>query len=195
MMTINQRFFFCAFLSALCSCQNDKPVKPSNVAVGPLTWTISADDKFVEMKGSDSYVAYLIDGRNDTLHIEYGSPAIINNLYVPGVAVFAMSSKDRVIKDAGQIPTADQVVFSEDPKEDADLRIFEKNYWLYDTINGIVSKVVQPKKIGDGITGIYIPKLKDGMSFSMFGQNLDSAADQKALVMFRRIQYKADSAK
>ncbi len=188
-------FFYCAFLSVLCSCQNKKTVEKSKVAIGPLVWNISADEKLVERNGADSYIAYLIDGNRDTFNIEYGSPGIINNLYVPGVPVFSLSSKESVIKEAGRVPTPDEVVFSDYPKEDEDLRIFEKNYWLYDTINGIVSKLVQPKKIGDGFTGIYIPKLKNGMSFSMYGRNLDSAADQRAIVMFRTIQYKVDSAK
>jgi hypothetical protein len=93
----------------------------NGAAVGPLVWNISPDEKLVERNGADSYIAYLIDGNRDTLNLEYGSPGIINNLY--------------------------------------------------------------------------IPKLKNGMGFSMYGKNLDSAGDQKAIAMFRTIQYKVDSAR
>jgi hypothetical protein len=49
--------------------------------------------------------------------------------------VFPTSSKERVIKESGKLSPPDDVAFSDYPKVDYDLRIFEKNYWLYDTIH------------------------------------------------------------
>ena len=100
--------------------------------------------------------------------MEYGRPGIIYSLYDGSVPVFRTSSKEWVVKQSGKLLSPDDVVFSDDPKQDNETRIFDKNFWLYDTINGIVSKIVQPKKIGDGMTGLYIPMLKDSMSFSIF---------------------------
>ena len=39
--------------------------------------------------------------------------------------------------------------FSEYPKEDYDQRISDAEFLMYDAINGIVSKILQPKKIGN----------------------------------------------
>lgn len=61
---------------------------------------------------------------------------------------------------------------------------------MYDTINGIPAKIVQPKKIGDGLTGVYFPELRNGNGFSMYAMNLDSTTHKHALFLFRKIAYK-----
>lgn len=156
------------------------------------TLVIDASDKtkLIEGKGIDSYVAYLINGKNDTFHVEYGNKGIINSLYNPGPTVFPLSQKQGTVERAGKEPSADEVLFSEYPEEDREQNIFDKNYFLYDTVNKIVAKLVQTKRVGDGITGLYIPKLKDGKSFSIYAQNLDSATQREALRMFKTIRYK-----
>jgi hypothetical protein len=87
-------------------------------------------------------------------------------------------------------PGPNEALFSRNPEEDTKEAIFQKNYYLYDTINGIVVKIVQPKKIGDGVTGIYIPALKDSNSVNIYANNLDSAHHIEALKMFHTIRYR-----
>jgi hypothetical protein len=135
-------------------------------------------------------VAYLITENKDTLHVELGNKGIVNDLYDIPPSVFSLSQKQGVIEKAGKMPSADEVLFSEYPEEDKAQNIFDENYFLYDTINTIVVKLVQPKRIGNGITGVYIPKLRNGKSFSIYGSNLDSAAHKEALLMFKTIRYK-----
>ena len=65
-----------------------------------------------------------------------------------------------------------------------------KVYYRCDTTNGIVTTVVRPKKVGQGLTGIYIPELKDSFSLAIWGKNLDSAKQMTALRMFRTIRYR-----
>src|ERR1700754_1303690 len=164
----------CVLVLQLFSCGERKKSPLAEVGLGPLAINLSSEDTLVKARGVDSYVAYIINNKKDTFHIEYGSPGIIYKLYSGSVTVVPLSNKQSVVSAWGKIPSPDYLVFSEYPKEDYDLRIFEKNYWMYDTINGLVSKIVQPKKIGDGMTGLYIPKLTDGMSFSIYANNLDS---------------------
>ena len=146
--------------------------------------------EFIEGVGIDSYVGYLIDNKKDTLYLEYGEKGVINSLHDISPPVFHISQKDSMIKRLGREPSTDEVLFSEYAEEDGEQKIFDSNYFMYDTINGIVVKIIQPKKRGNGITGLYIPKLKNGKSFSIYGSNLDSTLHQKALMMFKTISYK-----
>jgi hypothetical protein len=179
-----------AFL--LFSCKEDKKeVLLRDIAIGNiLVMKVPNEMKFMEGKGIDSYVAYLINDKEDTFHIEYGNKGIINSLYNVSPPVFLLSQKETILKTSVKEPLSDEVLFSEYPEEDTEQKIFDKNYFLYDTVNTIVAKLVQPKKIGDGITGLYVPKLKDGKSFSIYAHNLDSVDHRNALQMFETIKYK-----
>ena len=115
---------------------------------------------------------------------------MVNSLYDISPAVFPISQKDSIIKRLGKEPSTDEVLFSEYAEEDREQKIFDSNYFMYDTINGIVVKIIHPKKCGIGTTGLYIPKLKNGKVFSIYGKNLDSSLHQKALMMFKTISYK-----
>lgn len=181
------------FLSILlffsCSSDGGTGVTQNINVEDVLTFRTSDRVKYVKGSGIDSYVAYLITENQDTLHIELGERGVINDLYDIAPSVFPLSQKQGVIERTGKTPSADEVLFSEYPEEDKAQNIFDENYFLYDTINTIVVKLVQPKRIGKGITGLYIPKLRNGKSFSIYGSNLDSAANKEALLMFKTLRY------
>jgi hypothetical protein len=90
----------------------------------------------------------------------------------------------------GRIPPSEEVLFSKYPEKDTKQAIFQKNFFMYDTINKIIVKIVQPKRIGNGITGIYIPELSDSNSLSIYASNLDSSSHIMALRMFHTLSYK-----
>ncbi len=182
-------FFVLATCLVLSSCNDIKKEKKIQHTIGSLVLSAPASMIFVKGKGVDSYVAYLINNK-DTFHIEYGSGKIIYNLYEISPHVLNLNDKNKIIKQSGREPSMDEVVFSEYPEEDEGQKIFNKNYFMYDTINGIIVKVVQPKRIGNGITGLYVPKLKDGKSFSIYGVNLDSGNHISMLEIFRTIRYR-----
>jgi hypothetical protein len=185
---MSKTFLILIFCSGFFSCKENEKKQDITIS-NTLVISVPDEAKFVQGKGIDSYVAYVINN-NDTLHIEHGRKGIINSFYSISPPVFPMEQKQGVIERAGNEPSVDEVIFSEYPEEDKEQKIFDKNYFMYDTISGIVVKVVQPKRIGEGITGLYIPKLKDGNSFSIFGVNLDSTAHQNALQIFKTIRYK-----
>jgi hypothetical protein len=176
----------------LFSCKGNKKASLTHeVTIGNiLVMNVPDEMKFVENKGIDSNVAYLISEKNDTFHIEYGSKGIIFDLHSISPAVFSLNQKETIIKTSGKEPSPDEVVFSEYPEEDREQKIFDRNYFLYDTVNKIIVKLVQPKRVGDGVTGLYVPKLKDGKSFSIYAKNLDSTSHHNALQFFKTIRYK-----
>ena len=155
-----------------------------------LQLTIPAHYQFIKGQGIDSDVHYIFSDKKDTILVEYGRKGIINDLHDSPVPVFSLDKKAWVVKSLGREPTEEDVLFSEFPEEDFEQRIFQKNFSMYDTINNIIVKVVQPKRVGNGITGINIPKLKNGMSLSISGQNLDSVTHLTLLEVFKSLRYK-----
>jgi hypothetical protein len=180
-------------LISLCFCRctgNDVRDAISTSIGGNLILEMPKEMNLIEGKGIDSYVAYIVDAKKDTIHVEYGNKGVIYDLRSETPPVFLLSQKEHVVKTLGKELSSDDVLFSEYADEDREEKIFDKNYYMYDTINNIVVKLVQPKRIGYGITGIFIPKLKDGKSFSIYARNLDSSTNQHLLRMLRSIRYK-----
>lgn len=180
------------FLVFIFSCNEKQETRLTNsITIGNLlTIDVPERMKFKEEKGIDSYVAYLIGEKNDTFHIEYGKKGVIFDLYSVSPPIFPLNQRETIIKTSGREPSPEEVIFSKYPDEDREQKIFDKDYFLYDTINQIVVKIVQPKKIGNGITGLYIPELRNGNSFSIYAKNLDSISYREALMMFRTLSYK-----
>jgi hypothetical protein len=172
--------------------QHEKPGNEKNkeVQIGILRMDIPSSAKFLKGNGVDSYVAYVVSNRNDTFDIEYGQSNIIYDLFDYPPKALPLKDKEGILQKFGKLPSPDEAVFSKLPEKDNVQNIYQKEFYMYDTINGIIAKVVQPKKIGEGKTGLYIPELKDGNSFSIYAKNLDSTSHQNALQMFKTIRYK-----
>lgn len=177
----------------LIGCSQNKKVDTQNekeIKVGTLKMLIPSSFTFSKGSGIDSYVAYLITEKKDTFHIEYGEPGIIYSLFDVPPKALSIENKEQFQKFFGKLPSSDGAVFSKSPEEDNLQNIFQENFYLYDTINGLVVKIVQPKKIGQGKTGMYIPELRDSSSLSIYANNLDSTTHRVALQMFKTIRYK-----
>jgi hypothetical protein len=187
------RYTFALLLISLffsrCTGDGSKRAASASI-VGNLVLEIPDGMKWVEGMGIDSYVSYIVDANTDTIHIEYGNKGIIYDLRSESPPVFPLTQREQVVKTLGKEPSPDDVLFSEYADEDREEKIFDKNYYMYDTINSIVVKLVRPKRIGNGITGLFIPKLKDGKSLSIYARNLDSSSNQRLLKIFRSIKYK-----
>lgn len=177
-------------LTFLNSCK-EKERMPIEINIGPLVFKSSNQLNLVRDSGLiDSDVFYLLNKLGDTIHVEYGPIGIVNDLYEVPPPVFPLSKKIEITKRNGEEPSSEDVLFSEFPEEDEKQQIFVKNYYLYDTINNIVVKMVLPKKEGRGITGMFIRKLRDGNSFSIYADNLDSVSQTYFLKLLKTVRYK-----
>ena len=174
----------------IISCTNHNKLNYKRIDIDVLTMQVPSSYQFKPQMGVDTYVGYLYDDKYDTFFIEFGNQHFVDHLFVDGPTIFSEGAKGRFTKNLGKVPGPDEALFSKFPEEDTKEAIFQKNYYLYDTINRIVVKIVQPKKIGEGITGIYIPQLRDSNSVNVYANNLDSAHHVEALKMFRTIQYR-----
>lgn len=181
------------FFLVIASCNENKSSKEKGskeIEIGTLKIDIPASDTFIKGGGIDSYVAYIVNDKKDTFHIEYGRDNIIYDLFDVPPKGLPLKDKETFQKQFGKLPSPDEAVFTNSPEEDNLQNIFQKDFYLYDTMNSLTVKIVQPKRIGEGMTGLYIPKLRDGNSFSIYAKNLDSTSHRKALTMFKTISYK-----
>jgi hypothetical protein len=193
MNSLIRRVIFMGF-SLLIACNSnrnsDTNAAKRVISIGTLTIEIPSAYKFSRGGGIDSYVAYMIDDKNDSFSIEYGRAKIIYRLFDYPPTVLPKSIKTQFEKGLLRIPTTDEVVYSNTAKEDEAECIFMKNYYRYDTIGQLVVKIVQPKRIGDGITGMFVPELPDSNCLSVYARNLDSSAHMAALKVFYSLKMK-----
>ncbi len=173
----------------LVQCRNDSKTSP--VEIGIVTIEVPRSFKVLKSSSIDSYSLDIISHDNkDTLFVEYGQLGIIDDLFTPMPVIVATSEKDLLLKNFNKAPTSEEIIFSDFPKEDREQNIFDLHYYMYDTIHTIIAKIIQPKAIGKGKTGLFIPKLRNGNAISMYANNLDSTQHKQMLEIFYSLKYK-----
>ncbi|MEX6688348.1 hypothetical protein QTN47_12615 [Danxiaibacter flavus] len=153
-----------------------------------LTVQVPKKARLITKQGFDTYSFEIINLNSEvSLEGEIGiGPA---TLYEPNLPVFDMASKPSLLKNLKRKSDSTLFLFSNEAEIDQELRIFSKQYYMYDTINGLVVKLVKPKRIGTGITGVYIPKLKNGQSFCMYAKTTNDAQQQEILEIIKTLRY------
>jgi len=68
--------------------------------------------------------------------------------------------------------------------------LFKEENIQTDSTSAFVRKIIYPKIVGQGITGIYIQSRKSHSNFQMNGRNLSSKNQELALHAFRTIELK-----
>ncbi len=67
----------------------------------------------------------------------------------------------------------------------------DPNYVVtYETIGGYRAKIVEPKVVGSGITGIYFGDLGNQNRFNLYGNDISSSQKETVLKIFRTIKFK-----
>lgn len=182
------KFLSFSLLVLLFSC-NLRSKKYKEIVINNIiSITVPEDYALTEKKGIDSYVFELKNKKGVLFKGDLG--IYPHRLTDPNFPVFDIKLRDSILKRTPDSLKSNTVHFSEYPDEDYEQRIFAKEFYTYDTVNNIVLKLVQPKIIGQGVTGLYVPKLKDGNSLVIYTDNLDSAGHQNALQMFRTLKYR-----
>jgi hypothetical protein len=151
----------------------------------PLTW-----QPLGMREGAGSYIGYiLVDG---------GDSVIFDQGWYPGAPEeelkYTIRKKEVFVKNE-KTSTREAVYWDYYGPSDTvnleNLRI-HKTTWI--TVGKRRAKVIQPKRTGKGITGIYIDSIgvsgKDIDPFRMSGLNLDSANQRKLLKAFETLKFK-----
>ena len=127
-----------------------------------------------------------------------------------------IKERSRIMKEQGIIDTTEikvakiqtptkEIVFEEgkyiailtyeDTIQEVNIEIPEKvkKYsFQIDTINGFYRKIVKPKSGNNGITGVYFQDLNSNYNFNLFGKNLSTENQEKAIEAFKTIKIKKE---
>ena len=167
---------------------NQTVMKNQTVKIGPLSLNVPQGVQVIDAAGIDSHVKLFVLNKKDTLTADLGRHSFPLKEDIKPV-ISEKEKKDLEILSGRKIES-NKVIISDEAEDEIRYGLFLKNYYSYDTINGIPIKLVKPKKVGDGITGVYASKLKDGNTFVIYGVNLDSLAQKEALDIIKSIKYK-----
>lgn len=189
---IRKYIIFSLLLGSMFSCRtnssemDNKLIHIENI----VSAKIPSDASYVEdsSKSIDSYSSVIILKDRDTLQVEFGKVGIIDDLHRERPSIFPLEQKESLEQKAGRSLRSSEVLFSESPERDETENIFDNNYYMYDTLNsGLVGRVVLPKRVKYGMTGIFISRMADSMALSIYGMNLDSSSQRQAVSIFKTI--------
>jgi hypothetical protein len=175
------------FYNLSCSKKQSEKILIKRIQIKRvLEFSVPGNIEFLENMGIDSYVFIL---QMDSMKLigecdKNYTYKVTESLY----HYYDIEDKDSILKNFDKHFDSTKLFFSETPEIDRNLFVANKNYFFYDTINGLSCRFVMPKKIGTGLTGVYISTLDSGYSFSLYGKNLDSASHKLAVEIMKTVK-------
>ncbi len=181
------RYKICLVLLLLFSSCQTKNVSEQAINLSFLTARAPNTWKVIQLQGIDSDVQGIVTDSGDTLFLDYGLYSdSFDDLVVP-----VRSFERKKIYDAAKFHYPGRMIFSKTPEIDEAQAIHLSEYFLYDTINGKRAKIVLPKRIGKGITGIHFPEVNQkGTRLTIYGRNLDTLQQFAAYKLFQSIHFR-----
>lgn len=167
------------------ACQTKKD-NEQTMTLPFLTAKIPSSWKVVQLQGIDSNVQGIVTNRGDTLFIDYGP----YSYSFDDLEVSVRSLEQKRIFDSVRFHYPSRMVFSKTPEIDEAQAIHLNEYFLYDTINGKRAKIVLPKQMGIGLTGIHFPEVDlRGGKLTIYGRDLDTIQQFATYKLFQSIHF------
>lgn len=162
---------------------NSVEISIDSVALATVPPIISLSEK----KGVDSYIFELTNKKKIFLKGEYGKYQ--NASLSPLILVIDEKYKDSMLQRIGLSFDSSIVFFSKHVEQDKRENVFSKNFYRYIWVNGVRGKLIQPKIVGNGITGIVFDENKEGNKLTIFGENLSKEDQETAIQIFLSIKF------
>lgn len=105
------------------------------------------------------------------------------------ITVFDVKVKDSITQRLGSHYDSTIVFFSDNVVRDVKENIFSKEYYLYEIISNAKGRLIQPKVIGKGFSGLVLPFKSSNEKLTIYGENLDSTQHQIAMAIFRSTKF------
>lgn len=151
---------------------------------GPSNWEV------IEVQGIDSYVRMVRTESGDTLHFDYG---YYSNSLAEDMPIVQLKKHINSLIYHG-VDTSEIHFIDADTITREDIARFIKQQYSYDTIDGFKAKIVTPKTIGTGVTGIYFDSLGTGgvgnIRLNFLGVDLSEKDHNELLSALRTIKIK-----
>ena len=172
----------------IIGCTDDKP-KSKNHTLDFGNFSIETPNSWTKIKaqGVDSYVGRIAIDNTDTLDFDLGWYSNKLNEYEPTILDSNMIGSI----DTSIVDTSEVIFVKNRMRVDPDK--YKKNNVSWDTIDGRKAKIVFPRQLGIGTTGIYIDSLwqsgSDVDKFNLYGDNLKPINEKLLLKALQTLKF------
>jgi hypothetical protein len=142
----------------LSSCISKEGIRMETQNFDSFSIDLPADWRVNEIHGIDSYVREIITSDGDTLHIESG--VYSSSLEEESIRVYSSNMIPWFLER--DIDTTGMIFLNKEKIEEADREKYRKRKNSFEMIDGYQAKIVEPKLVGDGLTGVYFDSLGVG---------------------------------
>ncbi|WDF45189.1 hypothetical protein PQ459_09790 [Chryseobacterium sp. KACC 21268] len=137
----------------------------------------------------DSNAGIIVTKNKDSIHFDYGMYS--NSLEENPIIIDRIFLKEILSQDP-KIDTSDFIIVKS--TKNVNREDYIKSKISYKNIDGYKAKVLIPKKIGKGITGIYIDKIETELhgevKFNFMGENLTKETQTELLKAVTTLKFK-----
>ncbi|MDR6487897.1 hypothetical protein J2799_002402 [Chryseobacterium vietnamense] len=154
------------------------------------SFTLQTPKDWSKLKGDayDSNAGIIITKNNDSIFYDYGPYS--NSLEQLSTPVISRKDLNELLKVNPKIDTALFIILNENENQED----FIKSKIIYKKIDGSKAKILEPKQVGKGITGVYIDSLKTGsigkIRFNLYGTNLKKENQVELLKAIQTLQFR-----
>ncbi|MCW1960541.1 hypothetical protein [Chryseobacterium viscerum] len=148
----------------------------------PKTWNKLKTDAY------DSNAGIIVTKNNDSVFYDYGPYS--NSLEEPTGAIISRKDLNELLKVNPEADTTAFMILNEDANQED----FIKSKITYKKIDGYKAKILAPKQIGKGMTGVYIDSIKTvslgKIRFNLYGTNLKKENQIELLKAIQTLQFR-----
>lgn len=178
-----KRSLFIVVFGIVIACSSSNQMKEEDFH--DFSISIPSNWLKVSSSGIDSKVTVLVTNENDTIFINYGKTV---GGFTETVVVNSLESK--IHFDSIDWPYRHEMIFSKDAIIEERQGIYLREYYIYDSIKGKRAKIMLPKMVGRGSTGIHFDSLnKMGEKLTIVGNNLNQETQDQLYKSFYTISF------
>lgn len=170
--------------------ENDIAIKKVSMVLFDVNFDTLSGNRVITKENDEGYAGTIYVNSIDTLFFNFGYD--IKNLAEHDPAVFVFPYRTDTIKIDTSIVKPQDVIFTNKPNFDIDE--FRKQNVYFDTVSGLHAKITVPRRVGRGITGVYIDSIKSDaggrLKFNFYAKDLDSIKQERMLKVIRSIKLK-----
>ncbi|ROH89988.1 hypothetical protein EGI15_15015 [Chryseobacterium cucumeris] len=177
-------FIFTTFI--LLSCSNHSQ-KTKSMDFRSFTLQTPKDWNKLKLDAYDSNAGIIITKNNDSIFYDYGpySYSLEEN-----VTIINRKDLNELLTVNPKADTTEFIVID----KNASREDFVKSKISYKKIDGYKAKIVEPKQVGKGMTGVYIDSLKTesigNIKFNLYGINLKKESQVELLKAIQTLQFR-----
>ncbi|RKE77955.1 MULTISPECIES: hypothetical protein [unclassified Chryseobacterium] len=175
-------FIFASFILLSCSENSIRSLDFGDFRLkAPGSW------KKLKPEACDSNAGIIITKNNDSIFYDYGpySYSLEEN-----VTIINRKDLNELLTVNPKADTTEFIVID----KNASREDFIKSKISYKKIDGYKAKIVEPKQVGKGMTGVYIDSLKTesigNIKFNLYGINLKKESQVELLKAIQTLQFR-----